>query len=265
MDNFGLLSKEDSALVIEVLEASLRINKREQFFSWLQGAMQSLIPHEILICATTLKTQSNRHFETFSTTRYLTDDHIRAATNNENGLVARMISAWKRHPRPILISDSLSEMSSTSFHVPFKESKDVLIKLELKNALAHGISNKEGDVLSFFSFSRINGEPNPRHAYLMEFLVPHMHNALLRVINESRSSSNKSASVIDESYSVSARELEVLYWVGLGKTNPEISVILNISINTVKNHVHSSILKLGVENRVQASSLATKLGLIDLS
>ena len=265
MQNFGSLSKEDSALVIEVLESSLRIYKREHFFSWLQGAMQSLIPHEVLVCGANLKTQSQLHFETFSTTRYMTEDHIRAATNNEDGLLNRVIRAWKKHHRPILVAHNLSEVSTEGYHVPFEESKNVLMKQELRNIAAHGVYNKEGDVLTFFSFSRIQGEPNARHAYILEFLVPHLHHAFLRVLSEPNKPQNNPVQIGKEKPLISPRELEVLYWVGAGKTNPEISIILNISINTVKNHVHSTISKLGVENRVQASSMAFKLGLIELS
>jgi DNA-binding CsgD family transcriptional regulator len=48
----------------------------------------------------------------------------------------------------------------------------------------------------------------------------------------------------------------------MGKTNWEISTILNISPLTVKNHVQNVIRKLSVLNRNQAAIKAAKLGLI---
>lgn len=51
---------------------------------------------------------------------------------------------------------------------------------------------------------------------------------------------------------LSAREAEILRWVALGKTNPEIGAILNISSFTVKNHVQRILKKLDVSNRTQA-------------
>ena len=33
------------------LDASLRVYARHEFFTWTQGALQSLIEHELLICA----------------------------------------------------------------------------------------------------------------------------------------------------------------------------------------------------------------------
>jgi DNA-binding CsgD family transcriptional regulator len=50
----------------------------------------------------------------------------------------------------------------------------------------------------------------------------------------------------------------------MGKTNWEISTILNISPTTVKNHVQNIIRKLGVENRGQAAVKALNLGLISI-
>jgi DNA-binding CsgD family transcriptional regulator len=51
---------------------------------------------------------------------------------------------------------------------------------------------------------------------------------------------------------LSARETEILRWIALGKTNPEIGSILNISAFTVKNHVQRILKKLDVTNRTQA-------------
>src|SRR4029077_631334 len=48
---------------------------------------------------------------------------------------------------------------------------------------------------------------------------------------------------------LTAREAEVLYWISEGKTNPEIAIILDSSINTVKKHANNLFTKLGVETR----------------
>jgi len=48
------------------------------------------------------------------------------------------------------------------------------------------------------------------------------------------------------------REAEILKWVALGKTNPEIGSILEISAFTVKNHMQRVFKKLDVSNRAQA-------------
>lgn len=49
------------------------------------------------------------------------------------------------------------------------------------------------------------------------------------------------------------REREVLEWLGQGKGNAEIGIILDISMHTVKRHVERILTKLGAENRYAAA------------
>ncbi len=49
------------------------------------------------------------------------------------------------------------------------------------------------------------------------------------------------------------REAEVLFWLTQGKTSPEIAVILDAALNTIKKHAQNIFLKLGVENRTAAA------------
>lgn len=51
---------------------------------------------------------------------------------------------------------------------------------------------------------------------------------------------------------LSERERQIMHWIALGKTNPEIGCILHISEFTVKNHIKSIFAKLDVSNRAQA-------------
>jgi DNA-binding CsgD family transcriptional regulator len=52
---------------------------------------------------------------------------------------------------------------------------------------------------------------------------------------------------------LTTREREVLEWLGQGKANSEIGVILGISTHTVKRHVERVLAKLGAENRYAAA------------
>jgi DNA-binding CsgD family transcriptional regulator len=52
---------------------------------------------------------------------------------------------------------------------------------------------------------------------------------------------------------LSPREHEVVDWVGQGKSNEEIAILLGISAHTVKNHLDKIYRKLGVENRCAAA------------
>ena len=57
---------------------------------------------------------------------------------------------------------------------------------------------------------------------------------------------------------LSQREMEVLCWVALGKTNQEIAEDLFISLNTVNRHVSNIFSKINVTNRSQAATYATR-------
>lgn len=58
----------------------------------------------------------------------------------------------------------------------------------------------------------------------------------------------------DDSSPLSEREHEIMHWVGHGKTNLEIGMILGISQFTVKNHLQRIFRKIDVRNRAQAIS-----------
>jgi DNA-binding CsgD family transcriptional regulator len=51
---------------------------------------------------------------------------------------------------------------------------------------------------------------------------------------------------------VTRREAEILYWIGRGKTDPEIARLLSISPRTVQKHIEHIFAKLGVETRTAA-------------
>ena len=61
---------------------------------------------------------------------------------------------------------------------------------------------------------------------------------------------------------LSGRELQVLGLLAEGKANHEIAESLVISASTVRNHISSILLKLQVDNRVQAAVRAVRQGLV---
>jgi two-component system NarL family response regulator len=63
---------------------------------------------------------------------------------------------------------------------------------------------------------------------------------------------------------LTGRELEILGYVGAGKTSKEIAAELFISENTVRNHVRNVLDKLGLKSRFEAVTWAQREGLIDV-
>lgn len=251
------LTADQSILFLEVIDASLRITRREQFFSWLQGCFQYLFPHEVLICGTQTGGQQAFHFEHFVSTRYLTDRHVANATRDD-GLVGRVIAAWQQSPRPAFLAEGVEAGDYGAYVVPFQVPVGALREAELKNLAAHGLANRDGSVSTFFCFSRLPGVPGPGQAYLLELLVPHLHAVLIRVLG----SNGTLAEPAEAEIPITLREREILQWLHQGKTNWEIAGILDISPLTVKNHVQNILRKLNVQNRSHAVVKATQMGLV---
>ena len=61
---------------------------------------------------------------------------------------------------------------------------------------------------------------------------------------------------------LSHRELEVLRLIANGKDNAEIARELFISPKTVKNHISNILMKLQIENRIQAAVYAVRSGIV---
>ncbi|HEX3663136.1 MAG TPA: response regulator transcription factor [Acidobacteriaceae bacterium] len=64
--------------------------------------------------------------------------------------------------------------------------------------------------------------------------------------------------------SLTARELEILNMLSKGLTNKQIGRVLNISDNTVRNHVNSILEKLEVADRTEAVTVAIQQGIIQI-
>jgi DNA-binding CsgD family transcriptional regulator len=89
--------------------------------------------------------------------------------------------------------------------------------------------------------------------------VPMSEDLAYKILQEFTTQKEKKS----EKNPLSAREKEVLELVAKGKTNKKISVELNISEYTVKNHLKNILQKLHLENRVQLTRYAYESGWID--
>lgn len=62
---------------------------------------------------------------------------------------------------------------------------------------------------------------------------------------------------------LSPRECECLSWAALGKTSPEIAIILDRSVETVRLHIKNAMLKLDASTRIHAVAKAVHLGILE--
>ncbi len=142
-----------------------------------------------------------------------------------------------------------------------KIDKDFLqnsIDFKLINGITYGIKNKSENTGSLFTFSTESNQIPDTNIEIVKILVPHLHQALIRIV-DNRDREQKFAK-----YKISEREIEVLKWIKKGKTNWEISIILNISERTVKFHVSNILKKLEAMTRAHAVAISIELGIVSL-
>jgi DNA-binding NarL/FixJ family response regulator len=98
-----------------------------------------------------------------------------------------------------------------------------------------------------------------RAASVGEALIsPHI---AAKVLQRLRASSVDSETVA-QGTELSDRETQVLRLIANGKDNAEIAQDLHISPKTVKNHISNILMKLQIENRIQAAVYAVRRGLV---
>ena len=124
----------------------------------------------------------------------------------------------------------------------------------LKRGYSHGILEEEKRG-SLFSFSGESIEYHPRTETILEYIIPHFHQCLIRILGQNS---------VKQRAELSKREKEVLKWLKEGKTSWEISLILQISERTVNFHINNIKLKLNAVSRGQALAIAMEQGLIDI-
>jgi transcriptional regulator EpsA len=238
------------------LDASLRVHARAHFFSWTQGLLQSLIRHELLICTLCLGKPPAFRADGFSMTTpeptLFSDMFLR-----DTAVAPTLLKAWEeRRYQPVVV-----DVSSAGNNLGSGGFVRELEKLGATQLLVHGIHDAEGRAQSLFTFACRPGSVGQRQAYLAQLLAPSLHSAWVRtqLAKRAEATGDKAAggSVL------TVRELDILKWIYLGKSNFEIGAILKISPLTVKNHVQKILRKLNVVNRTQAIGKALELRILN--
>jgi transcriptional regulator EpsA len=236
------------------LDASLRVHSRAHFFSWTQGLLQSLIRHELLVCMLCNGKPPAFRADGFSMTTpdpgLFSDMLVR-----DTAVAPALLKAWEdRRYQPAVIETHTTALGNGAF-------TRELEKLGATQLLLQGVHDTDGRAVSLFVFACRAGSVGPRQSYLAQILAPAMHVAWTRTQLQRRAEG-----AADKSHGQSVltvRELDILKWIYLGKSNFEIGAILKISPLTVKNHVQKILRKLNVVNRTQAIGKALELRILN--
>jgi transcriptional regulator EpsA len=251
MEGLVTLSPVELERMLITIESSQQVHRRHQYFLWSQGALQSFLPHDVLIVGHGEFGTPNFSYEMLARVNTWEEPALQSEIDR---LVEMMLENWVGNSYYPRLFGSASEGAKNC------QISDSLVRLGFGSALVHGTRDFRGESSGFFVFLRMPEPPGRRHAYFAELLMPYLHTALHRMlISEKDSFPGKVLAGVK----LSVREAEVIALVRDGKTNLQISALLQLSPLTVKNHVQNILRKLGVANRAQAVAKAVKAHMIN--
>lgn len=175
----------------------------------------------------------------------------------------KLYAAGNYHTIDPVIKENFSSFSLQYWRNTFKKYRTnrkflaTAADFGLQDGYTHGLQDSRKGEGSLFSFAGNYVESNQRTESILEFIIPHLNQALNRVLSGRSNGKNQSH--------LSSREQEVLNWLGRGKSTWDISIILGVSERTVNFHINNVKVKLDAVNRCQAVAIGVDCGLIDLT
>lgn len=224
----------------------------EELWRWLQGDVQQWLSHEAMLVGWGDFRTGDLHYDIVSSLPGLRSRDWTAA--GIAPLVGYFRDCWvaAQHQPTQVDASVCAELVRGAGEGAAREA----IKT-FRTALVHGLRRTPRDTERVFvALSRQHPLPEGAPTAL-KLLLPFIDTALRqmppapvraapcsRIDLRHRNAARVSA--------LSERERQIMVWVAMGKTNPEIGMILDISEFTVKNHMKSIFSKLDVTNRAQA-------------
>lgn len=249
MPRFSALSQDDLRSFMGLVEQSLAVRRHFDLLLWLQGDVQRWLPHEIMLAGWgdfRLGLISHDIVSALPGVRT-----ARASVESVSPLLSGLFRRWVELGRVPFTVRAGEDGFDAESGVLDGELGGAL--RSTRTALVHGICDERGrhDCL-YVMFGRGAGY-DARARLAMELLLPYLDTALRQVPQWRADAEPADEGGADAAeHGLTDREMEIMVWVKLGKTNQEIGLILDISAFTVKNHLKRIFRKLGVYNRMQA-------------
>lgn len=249
--------------IVHVIEAGIDVRRRYQFFVWMQGSFQLLLPHQMAVCGVYERSRKQVRLEVFNTI-VVPAPVLALLTDGQSPLMQQIVTSWINNSgRPLIVR--LNALSGRVIVAASEGLRDA----GFTELLVHGVSRPQraSEIETLFVFGSPGVSISGSDSACIDLLLPHLHSTYLRVqsfereLGEPRLRAPPAPSGYSAA-SISEREEQVLCWVREGMSNQEIGVQLRISPLTVKNHVQKILRKLGATNRAQAVARAMSMNLL---
>ena len=238
--------------LVSIISSSYAINKHIDFYNWLQTSVSEVLPHNMLLACwgdfdSNLQ-RTNFNYDVASNLANINTQALFESPDKIDCFMQQLHKAWVLNKCRWLTVANLDKKDNGD------EIKTVLPEIfgEFKSLLVYGLSDARVSNHCMYVFFSTD-ETFTVQDSLMGLLMPHVDNVLRKIQHiEPVDAAEIERIEAIKSYNLSARELEIIEWVKLGKTDSEIAMILYISQNTVKSHLKHVFEKLNVTRRAQA-------------
>lgn len=262
------LSPVAAQALLRLIEAAPEVRRRYQFFTWLQGLLDPLLPHTVAVCGAYSRARRQLVFEVFNAVP-LSQRALAQFAAPDSPLLLHLSQAWiQAGGRPLVrpLADAVRVVPEVDLQS--------LASAGIERLMVHGVSlpDRLPEIVTLFVLAgpgdSQGGTASPLHR-LLDLAVHPLHAAFLRALSQERElgmqpvwAPSAPATPALRTPRVTAREAQILSWVREGMNNQQIGVELGISALTVKNHIQKILRKLGASNRAHAVALAMQWRLL---
>ncbi len=244
---------EESDRYFKLIESSTAIRRHVDLLQWLQGDVQQCMPHDILLAGWGNFQEGSIRHDIVS--RLPGVRSYAVGTDGLPFLLGKFHESWVLGgKKPCSLDFRNFEYLLGNASLPGSFSSALR---HMRSGLIHGMRDERGQCECLYvvlSSQKIPLEPS---STAIKVLMPVIDSALRQVTQlpqQQKPFPKSLRSGHDDAFGLSEREVQIMDWVAMGKTNSEIGSILNISGFTVKNHMQRIFQKLNVFNRAQAVS-----------
>lgn len=236
------------------------LRSHQDVFEWLQGDVQRLVPHQIMVSVWGDFRRGHLQHDIISSLAGVRSQHVNSQALTP--LVSRCFARWAE-------SGGKAFVLSAGTRGFLLDSNGLDCNLacalrEMRSVLVHAVQDRRrNEVCLYLAFST-SDQLNADQCTAINSMLPYLDNALRQVetlpavVYPAHTPRKPTIDRHNRADRLTQRELEILEWIALGKTNPEIGCILDLSLFTVKNHIQRMFRKLNVSNRAQAVAEATQ-------
>lgn len=245
-------SKNTNTLLLEIIQQAPRVCDVESLNALLDGPLKALMKYGVMICGTGFYLENGSYGHQYHS-RGFPEGYFWDLRQPDGSIDSPLMRQWRESRKPLYFQSKRDD------HLFPADWVKIFNKHHLHNIIGHAMFDRRGKVGSTFIFARLEGQVGPKHAEFLEQITPSLCLALAQGLPPHPEEENFPGAAQSL---LSRKQCEILQWVHLGKTNWEISKILDISEDTVKYHINQAMTKLDAKTRAQAIGRALEIGLI---